>query len=154
MSIRIRAAAAALAVGGLGLGLIGSGVHAAFTSSGTATENISVGTLSIQMSSTTEGAIVNPDSVTLTTPTISSSSPGDAPLEFTVTNTGTMPALVTITAVGPGTSPFTDMLDAAAVQSIPVGGHLDYHGGVQWTMLSNQDLGTSRYVTYTVTATA
>jgi predicted ribosomally synthesized peptide with SipW-like signal peptide len=149
----------ALAAAGLGLGLMGSGVRAAFTDSATAQENVSVGTMGINVSSTTAGAVVSPDkhSVTLSAGTIQSSSPGQDPLSFTVTNVGSMPVTVTVSSNGGApafAAPWSDLFSNPGAEVIAPAGSYTYSGGIAWSTLSNADLGSSHSVTYTISATA
>ena len=138
---------------GLGVGLIGVGVRASFTDSATAQANIKVGTFGISISSSTPNAVVNGKSITLSAPDIQSSAAGSSPLEFTITNTGSMPATVNVGATSLST-PFSDLLGSQSQITIPVGGHHDYNGGISWTELGNQQLGQSVSITYTVSAGA
>ena len=151
-----------LAVGGAAIALIGTGVASSFTDSATAKDNISVGTFGISISSTTAGAVVTNSgvigsdvhTVVYTAPTIQSSAAGSAPLEFTITNTGSMPASVSVVSSDGFAAPWSDMFVNPGTQVIAVGGHFDYNGGMAWTALGNADLGSSHSVTYTITATA
>ena len=146
-----------VAAAGLSLGLVGMGVGASFTDSGSATENISVGTFGISLSSATPGAVVvnNGNGVhTVTdvvTPAIQSSVAGSAPLAFVVTSTGSIPAVVRVTATVTGSPSFTDALGTqAAVTLGGVGQAHTYNGGLQWPVLSNADLGQTAQVVYTI----
>jgi hypothetical protein len=56
--------AAVLTAFGLVLGLVGSGVGASFIWNGSAVQPINIGTLQLQVSSTTEGAVVSGNTVT------------------------------------------------------------------------------------------
>jgi len=159
---------------GLGLivGLMGAGIGATFTDTATATANISVGTFGISLSST-QGIVTCPAgrlapdgacTIVYNAPTIQSSAPSSAPFSFTVTENGSMPALIhvvgVVTASG-GVTPlatFTDLLGSPAdvtltgVSGAPANAKT-YSGGLSWPMLSNNDLGSTHTVTYTITAT-
>ncbi len=143
-----------LATGGAAIGLIGAGVGATFTDSATATENISVGTFGIALSTTTVGAVVvDSHHVTFTCPTILSSAPGSCPLSFTVTSTGSIPATVTVSSVVTGDSSFTNSMVGGGTPVLLSSPHT-YSGGLQWTNpLTNADLGQSASITYTISAT-
>jgi predicted ribosomally synthesized peptide with SipW-like signal peptide len=148
---KTRKVAVILACLGLGVGLIGVGVRASFTDSAAATANIKVGQFGISISSTTPGAVVNGKTVTLNSSDIQSSAAGSAPLEFTITNSGTMPATVNVSGSSLS-APFSDQLGATSQVTIPAGGHQDYNGGIAWSELGNAQLGQSVSITYTVSA--
>jgi predicted ribosomally synthesized peptide with SipW-like signal peptide len=141
------------------VGLIGWGVSAQFTDSAHASATIAVGTFGINISSTTPGAVVSNSNhtVTYTAPTIQSSAAGSAGLSFTVTTTGSMPAHVVVSSDGGSpalTAPWSDLFANPGPKDIAGnGGSLTYTGGIGWSELGNADLGSSRSVTYTVTAT-
>ena len=148
---------------GLGLivGLMGAGIGATFTDTATATTNITVGTFGIQISSSTGGAVIDTvglggwnHSVTYGCPTVNQSTSGTCPLQFTVTNMGSMPATITVAAaLGNGSdAAFSAIAVAAGPTLIPVGGHVDFNGGVQWGTLVNSDLGKTASVVYTISA--
>ena len=75
------------------VGLIGGGVSAAFTDSVSAVQNIHVGTLACSISSAS-GTVVGKTLTYTVVPDIASSAPGSAPFSFTVSNTGTIPAVL------------------------------------------------------------
>ena len=131
------------------VGLIGGGVSAAFTDSVSAVQNIHVGTLACSISSAS-GTVVGKTLTYTVVPDIASSAPGSAPFSFTVSNTGTIPAVLQLseTAVA---APFSSML-ALPVASVvlPAGGTQVYNGGIQWTELSNANEGKNVSITYTV----
>lgn len=146
---------------GLAIGLVGSGVGASFMDTATAVANINVGTFGVQISSSTSGAVIDTvglggwnHSVTYACPAVQSSAAGTCPLQFTITNMGSMPATITVAAVTSGDASFTATAVAAGPTVIPVGGHVDFTGGLSWGVLVNSDLGKSASVTYTITATA
>jgi hypothetical protein len=153
----LRRTAGLLAVTGLLVGLLGSGVGATFIDSLTATENINVGNFSCYISDATDGATFgtfdgggNPHSVTYNAPTIMSSAAGSAPFNFTVKNGGSFAMNLHVTAALTWT---TD----TAFGSMPVYDQVinpteewEYQEGLTWPTLSNQDLGDSASVTYTV----
>jgi hypothetical protein len=157
----LRKVAGLLIAFGLVVGLMGAGVGATFTDSATAVANINVGTFGIQITSSTTGAVIDSSagqlggwthSVTYSCPTIQSSAAGTCPLEFTITNMGSMPATITIVASTPA-APFTAVA-ITAVSPLAAGAHTDYNGGISWPTLGNANLGQSTSVTYTITATA
>jgi hypothetical protein len=157
----VRKIAGLLMAFGLTIGLIGGGVGAAFTDSATAVANINVGTFGITVSSATTGAVVvntgtagsDVHTVTYSCPTIQSSVAGSCALQFTVTNTGSMPLTITVAASSPA-APFTAVAVAAGPTPIAVSGHVDFNGGIAWPVLTDAQLGMSTSVTYTITATA
>ncbi len=150
--MNIRRISVLAAMGGIALSLIGAGVGASFMDSATATTNIKVGTFAISISSSTMGAMVSGKTVTLTCPDILSSQPGTCPLQFTITDTGTIPAMVSVSATSLS-SPFSDLLASGPAVPVAAGGHQDYSGGIGWSMLSNANLGQAVSITYTVSAT-
>jgi predicted ribosomally synthesized peptide with SipW-like signal peptide len=160
-----------MAAAALGVGLIGYGVHAAFTSSGTASASVAVGTFGLDIPAGVANATYGPagcnhtlanpcTSITVNQPTITSSGAGSAPLSFTIANLGTIPANgVTMTASDTFSSAaFSDLYAglptglssglAAGATSAPIS------AGIGWTALSDSDLGKSESVTYTVNAGA
>ena len=155
---KMRRVAAGLAIAGFGLSLLGAGVGAVFTDSGSATENINVGTFGISVSSTTAGAVVvnggnGVHTVTYSAPTIQSSAAGSAPLNFTVTSTGSASATVNVSCVMSGDPTFTDLFGAQAPVTLATSGSSHtYTGGISWPVLTNADLGQSATDTCTITA--
>lgn len=148
----LRKVAALLAAFGLVVGLIQSGVAAQFYDSVTATENINVGTFGCQIVAPfTDGAIVSADgkSITYTAPTITASAPGSAPFSFTVQNTGSIPDNLTVTTSSVS-APFSVIGFPFAPVPLAPDGSQTYNTGVQWTQLSNANLGQSGAVTWTV----
>ena len=146
----LRKVAALLAAFGLMLGLISSGVGAAFVDQVTAEENINVGTFECLIVEPSDGVISGDGkSVSYTAPTIMSSAPGSAPFSFTVAATGSIPVVLKVTATGASGkfsvigAPFADVpLTYPATKT--------YNTGVQWTELTNAELGASGTVTWTV----
>ena len=153
-----------MAIGGAALALIGTGVASSFTDSATASENISVGTLGITITSSTPTAQVantgtlpgvTVHTVTYIAPTIESSAPGSAHLQFTVNNTGTMDVTVSVSSSDQMQDGFTDVLGSPQGIPIAAGGHHDFDAGLQWLSgLTNASLGKTYSITYTITATA
>lgn len=167
---RARMLAALMTAAALGVGLIGYGVHAAFTSTGAATANVSVGTFALDIPAGVANATYSPagcthtlanpcTSITVSEPAITSST-GSDPLSFTIANLGTIPA-TSVALVATHTfssSAFSDLYTglpsglasglAGGATSAPI------TGGIGWSALGNSDLGQSESVTYTVTATA
>jgi hypothetical protein len=158
----LRKVASVLVGLGLVIGLMGAGIGASFTDSASATANISVGTFGISISSTTLGAVpVNTGTpgnsvhtITYACPTVQSSAAATCPLQFTITNTGTMPATITVAgALGTGSdTAFSVIAVAAGPTTIPVGGHVDFNGGISWGVLGNGDLTKTASVVYTISA--
>ncbi len=152
-----------VAIGGAALALIGTGVASSFTDSATASENISVGTLGITVTSDTQGAIVTNTgtlpgvtvhTVTFTAPTIESSAPGTAPLDLTITNTGTMDATISIVSSDQMQDGFTDNYGSHSFALPHSGTPASIVAGLSWSALNNVSLGKTYSITYTITATA
>jgi len=149
----LRKVAALVAALALTVGLFGAGISASFSDSVTADENINVGTFGCILSNDnhTPGAVVATDrqSITYTAPTINSSAPGSAPFYFDVWNNGTIDQvlMVTNTAVG---SPFSVINAPFAAMPIAANALAAVHTGVQWGELTNDNLGASGAVTWTV----
>ena len=153
-----------LAIGGAALALIGTGVASSFTDSATASENISVGTLGLQITSPTAGAVVTNTgtlpgatvhTVTYTAPTIELSAPGSAPLDFTITNTGTMAFTFSISSSDNMKDGFLDILGSPGPFTLAPGVSQSFNAGLQWYgELTNASLGNTYSITYTITATA
>jgi len=148
----IRRIAVLLAAAGLAVGLVGGGVGAQFTDQVLANQNISVGTFSCHIVAPSDGTIAaDGKSVTFTSPTIQSSLPGSAPFSFTVQNTGTIPDALVVSASPALSSPWS-YIPVAPAGAVPLAGgdSQTFKTGVQWTELSNADLGKSATVTFTV----
>jgi predicted ribosomally synthesized peptide with SipW-like signal peptide len=146
----LRKIAGLLVAFGLVVGLIGGGVGAAFSDQVTATEDIHVGSFGCIISATTAGTIA-PDfkSVTYSAPDITSSAAGSAPLTFTVKSTGSIPVTLKLTQTTPP-APFTSILAASADVNLTQNGTHDYAAGLQWSALTNANLGTGVGIVYTV----
>jgi predicted ribosomally synthesized peptide with SipW-like signal peptide len=145
----LRKFAGLLVVGGLAVGLIGGGVGAQFTDQVKADQNISVGTFGCDIVAV-NGATVDPvKSVTYDAPTILNSAPGQLPFNFTVKNTGTIPALITVTPTLLS-SPWSVMGTLPLAQPLAAGALYPVSTGVAWTVLSNADLGGAGSVVWTV----
>jgi hypothetical protein len=139
---------------GLVVGLMGAGIGASFTDSATATTSIHVGTFNIDISSTAPGVVtVDGTSVTYTCPDIQSSAAGSCAFPFTITNTGSMAANITVSATTPA-SPFSDMLGAVTPFSLAGGAHHDFAAGIQWTELGQSNLNQQVQIVYTIGASA
>jgi len=155
----LKAAAVLLSVGGLGLGLIGSGVRATITDGGTATVNESVGTFGCALSSDSPGAVISGNSVTVQLPEIDASAPGSDLANVYVSNTGSMPLEVTgwtvaksgtITYYSSGRMNYSTLAAGAVVA--PGATSPAYRAGFQWaTALTNTDLGKTGKLIYTAT---
>ncbi len=99
--MNLRRISALLAVGGLVIGLLGSGVGASFFASVIGTENINVGTFRCRIINPSDGVIAGDlKSVTYNAPTINSSAAGSAPFSFTVQNNGSIPQVLTVAKTG------------------------------------------------------
>jgi predicted ribosomally synthesized peptide with SipW-like signal peptide len=147
----LRKTAGLLAAFGLMVGLIGGGVGAVFTDQVTADETINVGTFECLIVAPSDGIIAgDAKSVSYTAPTIMSSAPGSAPFDFTVKNTGSIPAYLTVT-VSPVGAPFSVI--GAPFAAVPLGSLAThtYATGIAWGALSSVNEGTSGTVTWTVT---
>jgi hypothetical protein len=132
----------------LTVGLLGAGVGAAFTDQVSAVQNIHVGTFGCAISSTSGS--VSGKTLTYNAPDITNSAAGQSPFVFTVTNTGTIPAVAQVIESSL-TAPFSNILTwPVADQPLAVGGHHDYAAGIQWTELWNDQQGQNLMVTYTV----
>lgn len=132
----------------LAVGMIGSGVSAAFTDQVQAVQNVSVGTFGCAISSTSATTVGN--SVTFNAPAITSSAAGQSAFPFTVTNTGSIPAVAQVIESSL-TAPFSNILTwPVADQALVAGGHHDYAAGIKWSELWNDQLGQNLTVTYTV----
>ena len=158
MSHKTRKLAGLVASVAVGIGLLGSGTYAAFTDSATATDNIKVGQQAIKITAaTTNGGVAVPagsiaadgKSVTFNAADIQGSAAGTAELNFTVTNTGTMPTTLMGVSAAPaflGSGAFSDKLAAGELttqyQLAPGQSHT-YSGGIQWTTLQSADQGKS-----------
>ena len=150
----LRKTAAALAVAGLIVGLIGSGIGASFVSQLTATENIAVGGFACRIIEPSDGTIAgDAKSVTYTAPTINSSAPGSAPFSFTVENNGDIAQLLTVAKTnqsGNLSGKFSDMPASPSPVSVPAGGSVQITTGIQWTELDNDDLGRFGSMVWTI----
>jgi predicted ribosomally synthesized peptide with SipW-like signal peptide len=150
--MRTRKIALMAAVAALALLLVGAGLRAAFTDSATATQNVSVGTFGIELSSDTPGAVVVDDhTITFTADKIMSSAPGQAPFSFTVTSTGSIPVVIGVSAT-PLSAPFSDLLGPVTDVPLVEGGSTTFDGGIAWTELGNDEIGDAVSITYTITA--
>ena len=136
----------------LSIGLVGGGVTAAFTDQVTATQNVGVGTFGCLITNTTAGTIA-PDGKSLdyvVPGQIQAYTPSSAPFSFTVTNTGTIPTVLTVNSWGL-VAPFSSIL---ATPSAPVtvagGASTVFAVGIQWAELGMFDLGKSISVHYVV----
>ena len=146
----LRKIAGLVAAFGLTLGLLGSGISATFTDQATAGMTIQVGTFDIDITSaqgTVSGSIV-----TFSAPDIQSSAAGSAPFAFTVTSTGSIPALIHVISTSPA-APFTDKLGSVADFTLTQGESHVFKAGLDWPELSNAALGKTVSITYTISAT-
>jgi hypothetical protein len=154
--VSLRKTAAFLAVSGLIIGLLGSGVGASFFDQVTGTENISVGSFSCYVSDATDGAVFgsytagHPHSVTYTAPKILDSAPGSAPFTFTVRNAGDIAMNLHVSANVNWTTATTFTSMPVYDQVINPSEDWQFQEGLSWPELVNADLGKSASVTYTV----
>lgn len=150
----LRKLAGLLAALGLVAGVLGSGLGAQFLDSVTGTENISVGTFSCRIITPSDGVIaVDQKSVTYTAPTIGSSLPGNAPFSFTVQNNGSIGQVLTVAMTGQSGNlggHFSAMPATPSPVTVAAGGSQLVTTGIQWTALTNDDLGRSGSMTWTV----
>jgi hypothetical protein len=91
----------------------------------------------------------NAHSVTFDPYTITSSAPGGEAIHFTVQNTGSMPAVLTVAAPSVS-SPFSIIGDPFAPVSLAPNATNLYSTGVQWVSLDNSNLNQSASLTWTV----
>lgn len=143
---------------GLGLGLIGAGVAATFTDAGTATQNVSVGTFGITVTSTSpncvSGGSAGAWTVVCNEPTILSSAASSDPFSFVVTSTGTVPALIHVTKGAAPAAPFSDLMASnPADVTLNQSQTQSYSGGLAWGTLTNANEGQTASLVYTITAT-
>ncbi|HEY7023441.1 MAG TPA: hypothetical protein VH371_00620 [Candidatus Limnocylindrales bacterium] len=150
----LRKTAALLAVAGLVIGLLGSGVGASFIDQVTGTENISVGSFACLIVEPSDGTIAaDQKSVTYTAPTIDNSAPGSAPFSFTVENTGSTSQTLTVAMTGQSGNlggKFSAIPATPASATVAPGATQLVSTGIQWTELDNDDLGRSGSMTWTV----
>lgn len=154
----LRKTAGLLAVAGLVVGLLGSGVGAAFIDQVTGTENINVGTFDCQVTGVTDngsnGNWFDANSATYNAPTILSSAPGSAPFSFTVKNFGTIPMALSVTGPTWGGNldgSFSGIAPTIAASAfLAAGASATVTTGIQWTALDNADLGDYGSATWTV----
>ena len=151
----LRKVAGLLAAFGITVGLIGSGVGAAFQGQVTANEDISVGTFSCQIVDPSMGTIsADHTSVTYTVPPITSSAAGSAPFSFTVKNTGSITQVLTVGAPTQGGAlggDFSAMPASPSPVGLAAGASQVITTGIQWSTLTNDDLGRTGSMTWTVT---
>lgn len=149
---------AALGIGAIAYGMIGSGVGANFVQSLTGTDHIQVGTFNCALSSTDTNVTIsdNGHTASVTLPAIESSTAGSALAPLTVTNTGTIPLAVNWNVTTSGS-----LFDSGAFTFAPVAQNVrlnsgishTYQTGFTWTTLGNADLGKSGTVTYSASCT-
>jgi hypothetical protein len=150
----LRKTAGFLAVAGLLVGTLGSGVGASFIDSVTGTENINVGTFQCIITSSTQGQVSGDNkSVTYNAPAITSSA-GSAPFDFTVQNNGSIPMALSVSApawAGGLDGSFSGISPTVAPSTfLAAGESATVSTGIQWTGLDNNDLGDSGSATWTV----
>jgi predicted ribosomally synthesized peptide with SipW-like signal peptide len=132
----------------LAIGMVGSGVSAAFTDQVTATQNITVGTFGCSISSDT--GTVDGKTLTYNAPEIQSSAPGSSPFSFTVTNTGAITAVLQFSETALA-APFSSILATpVAPVTLAGGASTTYNAGIAWPELGMADLGKHPSITYTV----
>jgi len=147
MEMSIRKIAGLAAAFSLAIGMIGSGVSAAFTDQVTATQNITVGTFGCAISS----AVGTVDGKTLTyNVDITSSAAGSSPFSFTVTNAGAITAVLQFSETALA-APFSSILATpVAPVTLAGGASTTYNAGIAWPELTMADLGKHPSITYTV----
>jgi predicted ribosomally synthesized peptide with SipW-like signal peptide len=154
--MRLSKVAILLATAGMSLALIGAGLSAAFTDSGTVTQDVEIGSFGIALSTTSGGCVVNDaHSITCTAPQITSSAPGSAPIAFTMTATGDIPANVDVTTTWnpPQTGPWSSLpLTPPGPYSVALGAPVTVSAGLQWGELGPSELGDVVSVTYALAA--
>jgi hypothetical protein len=142
---------AGLAAGfALAVGLIGGGVGAAFTANVYGVQNITVGQFSCGISDASQDGVVNGNVVTYTVPGVITTSTGNDPFHFIVTNTGTIPMNLTVAA----TTPPAGFSSLAMAQNVPLLNHGDsymYNTGIAWAGLTTANNNQHVSITYTVT---
>jgi hypothetical protein len=155
----MRKIAAFLVTIGLALGLMGAGISATFSDGATAQMTVRVGSFNIDVSSAQGVVACSPGpapavcTVTYDAGTILSSAAGSMPFNFTVTSTGTIPAVIHVTATTPE-APFTDMLGGVADFTLNQGESHVFNAGLSWPELFNPQLGMTASITYTIAASA
>ena len=154
----LRKVASVLVGLGLVIGLMGAGVGASFTDQATAAASITVGTLHITVTSTASGCVTTGNSVACTLPAINASAAGSAAFPFTVNNTGTIDAHITITsaivAAPVGGTAFTDALAPVTGFALAHGASAPFAGGLSWAELVSGNEAQTITITYTIVATA
>jgi hypothetical protein len=149
----LRKIAGLMAVAGLLVGVVGSGVGASFVDSVTGTETIDVGTFNCKIVGSSGGTF-DDDSATYAAPTITSSAAGSAPFSFTVENAGTIPMALSVSApawAGNLDGSFSGIAPTVAPSAILApGASATVSTGIQWTALDGTDLGDSGSATWTV----
>jgi len=152
--VSLRKIAAALAVAGLLVGLVGNGVAASFIDQVFGQENINVGSFSCVIVNPSQGTIAGDQkSVTYNAPPITSSAASNAPFQFTVKNTGSIDQLLSVSVTDSGTlsAKFSDMaLSPASPVMLAAGAQVTFNTGIAWTTLDNSDLGSSGWFRWTV----
>lgn len=157
----LRKIAGLLATFGLAAGLIGGGVGAVWQDQVTATENISVGAISCEITSASPAGpnmVIGLDkkTVTYTPPTITNSAANATGLkfDFTVKNTGTIPANFTVDSPNTQGSQFATFAPAASgANPVAAGASIVYTGaGVNWGDLTSEQ-GNSYSFTWKVNCT-
>lgn len=151
--MRKSAMAGMLALMAISLGLIGWGVSATFTDSATATQTIHVGTMGIAITATDANGSVVGKTLTCHPSDILSSVAGSSTCGFKITNTGTIPANITL-AVSTPIAPFVSLQPPITVPVVVPAGGLTFTGGMSWPELFNADMNKTATITYTVSATA
>ena len=135
----------------MSFGIIGSGAQ--FLSSVTAQQNINVGRFDCMIATAnhTTGAVIAADgkSISYTVPTITSSAAGSAPFFFDVLNSGSINQTLTITNTAVG-SPFSVIGSPFIAVPVAPSTVAAVHTGVRWGELTNENLGATGAVTWTV----
>jgi hypothetical protein len=151
--MRLTKFAMVLATAGISLTLVGAGLSAVFTDSGTVAQDVAIGTFGIALTTTSDGCQVNdPHSITCAAPEIKSSAPANAPISFTVTATGEIPVVVNVTHSAL-VAPWSSLLEEPESVTLAQGAFNTYNAGLAWSELGPSDLGATASVTYYVVAT-
>jgi len=149
----LRKIAGLLMAGGLAIGLIGSGVGAAFTGSLSASESIAVGTFGCEISAYSAGTLSGDHmSLTYDASMIMSSTHSSRPLSFTVSSTGSIAVVVHLDVTLTQTAPpgtFSDMLGSVPDVTLTTASPThEYAGGLSWGDLDNLSLEKGASVAY------
>jgi hypothetical protein len=150
-----RKMAAFVGVLALAVVAIGAGVTSSFVDQGSATESVEVGTFGFEIVSATDGAVIAPDrkSVEYAVPPLLASDPGEAPFQFTVEWTGSIPGSLSAAQTQDPAAPFFGLPFAPAGEAaMEQGDQIVFQGGIGWPELDNDQLEMVTSVVYTLGA--